>query len=132
MTDPRQKPSFAGWYVQKCKHLYISVLLAPQLLNLQKCLSQILLQASHYFSLWICMNHNHAHTLKTFVIKMLTWVNRCSISCSCCSALTKAVFNLLVCSAFRAFLTLVVTHCSQITRTSLPTNKRCYKNHWSK
>ena len=43
-----------------------------------------------------------------------------SNSCSCCKALTKAAFNLLVCSAFRAFLTLDVTHCSQITRTSFP------------
>ena len=43
-----------------------------------------------------------------------------SNSCSCCKALTKAAFNLLVCSALRAFLTLDVTHCSQITRTSFP------------
>ena len=43
-----------------------------------------------------------------------------SSSCSCWRALTKAAFNLLVCSAFRAFFTLVVTHCSQITRTSFP------------
>ena len=43
-----------------------------------------------------------------------------SNSCSCCNALTKAAFNLFVCSAFRAFLTLDVTHCSQITRTSFP------------
>lgn len=31
------------------------------------------------------------------------WIIRCSISCSCCSALTNAAFSLLVCSAFRAF-----------------------------
>lgn len=31
------------------------------------------------------------------------WMIRCSISCSCCSALTNAAFSLLVCSAFRAF-----------------------------
>ena len=46
-----------------------------------------------------------------------------SNSCSCCNALTKAAFNLFVCSAFKAFLTLDVTHCSQITRTSFPGNK---------
>ena len=45
-----------------------------------------------------------------------------SSSCSCCRALTNAAFNLLVCSALRAFLTLDVTHCSQITRTSFPAN----------
>lgn len=38
-----------------------------------------------------------------------------SSSCSCCKAFTKAAFNLFVCSALRAFLTLDVTHCSQIT-----------------
>ena len=38
-----------------------------------------------------------------------------SSSCSCCKAFTKAAFNLFVCSALRAFLTLVVTHCSHIT-----------------
>lgn len=31
------------------------------------------------------------------------WRIRCSISCSCWSALTKAAFSRLVCSAFRAF-----------------------------
>ena len=43
-----------------------------------------------------------------------------SSSCSCCSAFTKAAFSRLVCSALSAFLTLLVTHCSQITRSSLP------------
>ena len=38
-----------------------------------------------------------------------------SSSCSCCKAFTNAAFNLFVCSALRAFLTFVVTHCSQIT-----------------
>lgn len=48
---------------------------------------------------------------------------RCSISCSCCNALTNAVFKRLVCSALRAFLTFVVTHCSHITFGSLPAVK---------
>ena len=43
-----------------------------------------------------------------------------SSSCSCWSALTNAAFRRLVCSAFRAFLTLVVTQLSHITLTSLP------------
>jgi hypothetical protein len=43
-----------------------------------------------------------------------------SSSCSCWRALTNAALSLLVCSCFKAFLTLLVTHCSQITRTSLP------------
>ena len=47
-----------------------------------------------------------------------------SSSCSCCKAFTNAAFNLFVCSALRAFLTLVVTHCSQITLPPpLPENK---------
>lgn len=52
----------------------------------------------------------------------LLWVaKRCSISCSCCNAFTNAVFSRFVCSAFSAFFTLVVTHCSQIIFESLPT-----------
>ena len=43
-----------------------------------------------------------------------------SSSCSCCSALTKAALSLLVCSCLSAFFTLLVTHCSQITLSSLP------------
>lgn len=53
--------------------------------------------------------------IKHFGVNILTCARRCSISCSCCKALTNAVFNLLVCSAFSAFFTLFVTHCSQIT-----------------
>lgn len=49
-----------------------------------------------------------------------TCASRCSISCSCCRAFTKAVFRRFVCSAFSAFLTFVVTHCSHITLGSLP------------
>lgn len=48
-----------------------------------------------------------------------TCANLCSISCSCCNALTKAVLSLFVCSAFNAFFTLFVTHCSQTTLASL-------------
>lgn len=59
----------------------------------------------------------------------LTCVNLCSISCSCCSAFTNAVFNLFVCSAFNAFFTLLVTHCSQITRSSLSTAKKQTNHH---
>lgn len=55
---------------------------------------------------------------------LLCVAKRCSISCSCCSALTKAVFSRFVCSAFSAFFTLVVTHCSQIIFESLPTEER--------
>ena len=43
-----------------------------------------------------------------------------SSSCSCWSALTNAAFKRFVCSAFNAFLTLVVTQFSHITFTSLP------------
>ena len=46
-----------------------------------------------------------------------------SSSCSCWSALTNAAFKRLVCSAFNAFLTLVVTQFSHITLTSLPVFK---------
>lgn len=52
---------------------------------------------------------------------LLCVAKRCSISCSCCSALTKAVFSRFVCSAFNAFFTFDVTHCSQIIFESLPT-----------
>ena len=48
-----------------------------------------------------------------------------SSSCSCCRALTNAAFSRFVCSAFRAFFTLVVTHCSHITLTSLPAKYHC-------
>lgn len=41
------------------------------------------------------------------------WRMRCSISCSCWSALTKAAFSRLVCSAFRAFFWLEDMHWSQ-------------------
>ena len=41
------------------------------------------------------------------------WRIRCSISCSCWSALTKAAFSRLVCSAFRAFFWLDDIHWSQ-------------------
>lgn len=41
------------------------------------------------------------------------WRIRCSISCSCWSALTKAAFSRLVCSAFRAFFWLDDMHWSQ-------------------
>uniref|UniRef100_A0A6B0V327 Putative secreted protein n=1 Tax=Ixodes ricinus TaxID=34613 RepID=A0A6B0V327_IXORI len=40
---------------------------------------------------------------------------RCSISCSCWSALTNAVLSRCVCSALRAFLRLDVTQASQMT-----------------
>jgi len=43
-----------------------------------------------------------------------------SSSCSCCKAFTNAALSRFVCSALRAFFTLVVTQFSQITRTSLP------------
>ena len=46
-----------------------------------------------------------------------------SSSCSCCRAFTNAAFSLFVCSAFRAFFTLLVTHCSQITFTFSPETK---------
>lgn len=65
----------------------------------------------------------------------LTCASLCSISCSCCRALTKAVFNLFVCSAFNAFFTLFVTHCSQITdfvpvrNISLETKKKFKQNY---
>lgn len=52
---------------------------------------------------------------------------RCSISCSCCNALTNAVLSRFVCSAFSPFFTFVVTHCSQIIFESLPTEKRNMK-----
>lgn len=52
---------------------------------------------------------------------------RCSISCSCCNALTNAVLSRLVCSAFSPFFTFVVTHCSQMIFESLPTEKRNMK-----
>lgn len=39
-----------------------------------------------------------------------------ALTCSCCRALTKAFFSLLVCSAFRAFFWLDVMHCSQRIR----------------
>lgn len=62
-----------------------------------------------------------------YVIDNVTCANRCSISCSCCKALTNAVFSRFVCSAFSAFFTLLVTHCSHMTRTSLPvTHKHKY------
>ncbi len=57
--------------------------------------------------------------------------NRCSISCSCCSAFTKAVFKRLVCSAFNAFFTFDVTHASQMTLESLPVHKRL-REIWEK
>lgn len=38
---------------------------------------------------------------------------RRALACSCCKALTKAFFSLLVCSAFSAFFWLDVMHCSQ-------------------
>lgn len=62
----------------------------------------------------------------------LLWVaRRCSISCSCCSALTNAVFSRFVCSALSAFLTLVVTHCSHITFGSFDTeNRELRSNSW--
>lgn len=41
---------------------------------------------------------------------------RCSISCSCCNALTNAVFKRFVCSALSAFFTFVVTQDSQMIR----------------
>ena len=49
-----------------------------------------------------------------------------SSSCSCCRALTNAALSRFVCSAFRAFFTLVVTHCSHITfpLDSLPARKK--------
>ena len=53
-----------------------------------------------------------------------------SSSCSCWRALTKAAFNLFVCSCFNAFLTLLVTHCSHITRTSLPEIKENIRLYW--
>ena len=54
------------------------------------------------------------------------WAAMCaSSSCSCCRALTNAAFSRFVCSAFRAFFTLVVTHCSHITLTSLPAKYHC-------
>ena len=43
-----------------------------------------------------------------------------SNSCSCWRALTKAAFSRLVCSAFSAFFTFVVTQFSQMTLTSFP------------
>jgi len=52
-----------------------------------------------------------------------TCASRCSISCSCCRAFTNAVFRRFVCSAFSAFLTFVVTHCSHMTLGSLPETK---------
>ena len=53
------------------------------------------------------------------------WLAACeamwaSNSCSCWRALTNAALRRLVCSALRAFFTLVVTQFSQITLTSLP------------
>ena len=54
-----------------------------------------------------------------------------SSSCSCCKAFTNAAFNLFVCSALRAFLTLVVTHCSQITLPPpLPENRISLEFHY--
>lgn len=63
---------------------------------------------------------------------------RCSISCSCWSALTKAVFKRLVCSALRAFFTLVVTQDSHMMRgaekeiviNSIQNAMKQPKTHW--
>lgn len=51
------------------------------------------------------------------------WASLCSISCSCCRALTNAVFSRLVCSAFRDFFTLLVTHNSHMILGSLSVNE---------
>lgn len=60
------------------------------------------------------------------------WKIRCSISCSCCSALTNAPFSLLVCSAFKAFFWLDDMHCSQRTPFVLSCLQRQVKSvlHW--
>lgn len=54
------------------------------------------------------------------------WASLCSISCSCCKALTNAVFSRLVCSALRDFFTLLVTHSSHMILSSLSANKLDY------
>ncbi len=62
------------------------------------------------------------------------WIIRCSISCSCCSALTNAAFSLLVCSAFKTFFWLDDMQCSQ--RTAPPFALSCLQRqvksvlHW--
>lgn len=52
------------------------------------------------------------------------WASLCSISCSCCRALTNAVFSRFVCSALRDFFTLLVTHSSHMILDSLPVNNK--------
>lgn len=62
------------------------------------------------------------------------WKIRCSISCSCCRALTNAAFSRLVCSAFKTFFWLDDMQCSQ--RTAPPFVLSCLQRqvksvlHW--
>lgn len=51
--------------------------------------------------------------------KDVCWMIRCSISCSCCSALTNAAFSRLVCSAFKDFFWLDDMQSSQRTTPPL-------------
>lgn len=60
------------------------------------------------------------------------WRILCSISCSCCRALTKAAFSRLVCSAFRDFFWLVDMHCSHMMAPLFSLRQRQVKSvlHW--